>query len=320
MRSPVTLTQLGYIVAVAQHRHFGAAAESCFVTQPTLSMQIQKLEEELGIEIFDRRHQPVRTTLLGLKLIEQAKIVLAESLKLLSLSADETDQIASAINVGIIPTLSPSLAPKLVSSFQKKYPATEISLEEVQTKDLMARIKEGSLDIGLLVTPLDDPHIIERPLFYEPFNLYVSPDHPLAKKKTITSDDLNISELWLLSEGHCFRDQALTVCGDRRKRKTTGRAFFESGSLETLRKMVDQGGGYTLLPALAAGDVENARRLSQLREFSAPVPTREVSLIYSRVYKRKATLDAVAGALRAGLPASYLKPDLKKTERVTVTV
>lgn len=316
----MTLTQLGYIVAVAQHRHFGAAAESCFVTQPTLSMQIQKLEEELGIEIFDRTHQPVRTTPLGSKLIEQAQVVLAESMKLMSLSADETDAIAPKIQVGIIPTLSPSLAPKLVSWFHKKYPATEISLEEVQTKDLMTRIKEGSLDIGLLVTPLDDTHIIERPLFYEPFYLYVSPDHALAKKKTINSDDLNITDLWLLSEGHCFRDQALKVCGDRRKLKPTGRALFESGSLETLRKMVDQSGGYTLLPALASVDIEASRRSSQLREFSVPVPTREVSLIYSRVYKRKATLDAVASALQAGLPASYLKPDLKKTERIKMTL
>jgi LysR family hydrogen peroxide-inducible transcriptional activator len=316
----MTLTQLGYIVAVAQHRHFGAAAESCFVTQPTLSMQIQKLEEELGIEIFDRTHQPIKTTELGSKLVEQAQIVLAESAKLMSLSADEIDAIAPKIQVGIIPTLSPSLAPKLVSYFQRVHPATEISLEEVQTKDLMTRIKEGSLDVGLLVTPLEDSHIVERVLFYEPFNLYVSPDHPLSKQKTISSDDLNTTDLWLLSEGHCFRDQALKVCGDRRKRKPSGRALFESGSLETLRKMVDQGGGYTLLPALAAGDIDPARRSKQLREFALPIPTREVSLVHSRVYKRKATLDAIAKALQADLPPSYLKPDGKKTERVKMAL
>ncbi len=314
----MTLTQLGYIVAVAQHRHFGAAAEACFVTQPTLSMQIQKLEEELGIEIFDRTHQPVKTTPLGAELVAQAQIVLAEAEKLKSLSADETDVIASSIVIGIIPTLSPSLAPKLVSWFKANHPTTEISLEELQTKDLMARIKEGSLDVGLLVTPLDDSHIIERPLFYEPFALYVSPEHELAKKKQIESDDLQISDLWLLSEGHCFRDQALKVCGDRRKRKTGGRALFESGSLETLRKMVDQGGGYTLLPALSALDIEESRRKKQIREFAAPVPTREVSLIYSKVYKRKATLNAIATALTQGLPANYLKPESKKTERIRI--
>jgi LysR family hydrogen peroxide-inducible transcriptional activator len=312
----MTLTQLGYIVAVAKHRHFGAAAESCFVTQPTLSMQIQKLEEELGIEIFDRTHQPIRTTVLGAQLVQQAQIVLAESEKLKALSADETDSVAGSINIGIIPTLSPSLAPKLVSYFHTKYPATEISLEEVQTKDLMARIKDGSLDVGLLVTPLDDPHVIERPLFFEPFSLYVSPEHPLAKKKLIASDDLNITDLWLLSEGHCFRDQALKICVDRKKRKPSGRAFFESGSLETLRKMVDQGGGYTLLPALAAVDISESKRAAQLREFSKPVPIREVSLIYSRVYKRKATLDAIAVGIREGLPASYLKQESKKSLRI----
>ncbi len=194
----MTLTQLGYIVAVAQHRHFGAAAESCFVTQPTLSMQVQKLEEELGIEIFDRSHQPVKTTPLGAELIAQAQIVLAEAEKMMALSADETDAVASNIQIGIIPTLSPSLAPKLVAWFKLKYPETTISLEEVQTKDLMSRIKDGSVDVGLLVTPLDDSHIIERPLFYEPFCLYVSPEHELAKKKIISSDDLQSSDLWLL--------------------------------------------------------------------------------------------------------------------------
>lgn len=314
----MTLTQLGYIVAVAQHRHFGAAAESCFVTQPTLSMQVQKLEEELGIEIFDRSHQPVKTTPLGAELIAQAQIVLAEAEKMMALSADETDAVAGNIQIGIIPTLSPSLAPKLVAWFKQKYPETTISLEEVQTKDLMNRIKEGSLDVGLLVTPLDDSHIIERPLFYEPFCLYVSPEHELAKKKAISSDDLQISDLWLLSEGHCFRDQALKVCGDRRKRKTGGRALFESGSLETLRKMVDQSGGYTLLPALAVADIEEARRKKQVREFESPVPTREVSLVYSRVYKRKATLNAITTALQTDLPASYLKPESKKTERIRI--
>lgn len=314
----MTLTQLGYIVAVAQHRHFGAAAESCFVTQPTLSMQVQKLEEELGIEIFDRSHQPVKTTPLGAELIAQAQIVLAEASKMMALSADETDAVAENIQIGIIPTLSPSLAPKLVAWFKRKYPETTISLEEVQTKDLMSRIKEGSLDVGLLVTPLDDSHIIERPLFYEPFCLYVSPEHDLAKKKIISSDDLQISDLWLLSEGHCFRDQALKVCGDRRKRKTGGRALFESGSLETLRKMVDQSGGYTLLPALAVDDIEEARRKKQVREFESPVPTREVSLVYSRVYKRKATLNAITAALQADLPQSYLKPEAKKTERIRI--
>jgi LysR family transcriptional regulator, hydrogen peroxide-inducible genes activator len=315
----MTLTQLGYIVAVAQHRHFGAAAESCFVTQPTLSMQIQKLEEELGIEIFDRSHQPVKTTPLGAELIEQAQIVLAEAEKMKALSADETDSVAKTIQIGIIPTLSPSLAPKLASWFKNIHPETEISLEEVQTKDLMNRIKEGSLDVGLLVTPLDDSHIIERPLFYEPFCLYVAPEHDLAKKKIISSDDLNIGDLWLLSEGHCFRDQALKVCGDRRKKKHAGRAFFESGSLETLRKMVDQSGGYTLLPALAVADIEPTRRLKQVREFSSPVPTREVGLVYSRVYKRKATLNAIAKAIQANLPASFLKPEAKKIERIGMT-
>jgi LysR family hydrogen peroxide-inducible transcriptional activator len=255
-------------------------------------------------------------TPLGEQLVAQAQIVLAEAEKLKSLSADETDIVAGTIKVGIIPTLSPTLAPKLVAWFEKHFPETELSLEELQTKELMNRIKEGSLDVGLLVTPLDDGHIVEEPLFYEPFFVYVAPDHALAKKKSIESDDLSITDLWLLSEGHCFRDQSLKVCGDRRKRKSSGRAMFESGSLETLRKMVDLSGGYTLLPALSVADIEEGKRKRQIREFSKPVPTREVSLVHSRVYKRKATLKALAQAIQAGLPAHYLKPETSKTERI----
>lgn len=312
----MTLTQLSYIVAVAKHRHFGAAAESCFVTQPTLSMQVQKLEEELGIEIFDRSHQPISTTPLGAALVEQAQVVLAEADKLKALSAEEVDVIADVLKVGIIPTLSPTLAPKVVDWFSRHHPKTEIFLEELQTKDLMARLKDGSIDLGLVVTPLEDPHLIEKPLFYEPFYLYVSPDHPISKLKSVTPDSLHMDDLWLLTEGHCFRDQALKVCGDRKRRKTTSRAMFESGSLETLRKMVDRSGGYTLIPALTLEDLDESRRKKQVREFVAPAPSREVSLVHSRVYKRRATLEALSQAVREGLPKDYLKLDFKRQNRI----
>jgi LysR family hydrogen peroxide-inducible transcriptional activator len=312
----MTLTQLSYIVAVAKHRHFGAAAESCFVTQPTLSMQVQKLEEELGIEIFDRSHQPISTTPLGAALVEQAQVVLAEADKLKALSAEEVDVIADVLKVGIIPTLSPTLAPKVVDWFSRHHPKTEIFLEELQTKDLMARLKDGSIDLGLVVTPLEDPHLIEKPLFYEPFYLYVAPDHPISKLKSVTPDSLHMDDLWLLTEGHCFRDQALKVCGDRKRRKTTSRAMFESGSLETLRKMVDRSGGYTLIPALTLEDLDESRRKKQVREFVAPAPSREVSLVHSRVYKRRATLEALSQAVREGLPKDYLKLDFKRQNRI----
>lgn len=314
----MTLTQLSYIVAVAKHRHFGAAAESCFVTQPTLSMQVQKLEEELGIEIFDRSHQPISTTPLGAALVEQAQVVLAEADKLKALSAEEVDVIADVLKVGIIPTLSPTLAPKVVDWFSRHHPKTEIFLEELQTKDLMARLKDGSIDLGLVVTPLEDPHLIEKPLFYEPFYLYVAPDHPISKLKSVTPDSLHMDDLWLLTEGHCFRDQALKVCGERKRRKTTSRAMFESGSLETLRKMVDRSGGYTLIPALTLEDLDESRRKKQVREFVAPAPSREVSLVHSRVYKRRATLEALSQAVREGLPKDYLKLDFKRQNRIGI--
>lgn len=313
----MTLTQIEYVLAVAKHRHFGAAAQSCFVTQPTLSMQIAKLEDELGIEIFARGRQPIALTPLGEAIVEQARIVLAEADKLKALSAEEIETIATSIAVGVIPTLSPTLAPKLVAAFQKHHPATKLSLEELQTKDLVAKLKDGSLDVGVLVTPLHDSHIKERPLFYEPFCLYVSEQHTLAQRKSVRTEDLNQADLWLLSEGHCFREQALKLCDDRPKQRGSGgHASFESGSLETLKKMVDLSGGYTLLPALAIDDLSEAQKRKQVREFAAPVPTREVSLVYSRTYKRKATLDALAKALESGAASRFAKPDGKRITRV----
>jgi LysR family hydrogen peroxide-inducible transcriptional activator len=180
----------------------------------------------------------------------------------------------------------------------------------------MIRLKESSVDMGLVVTPLEDPLLVENPLFYEPFYLYLTPDHNLTKLKSITSENLSLEELWLLTEGHCFRDQALKVCGDRKRKKSSNRAMFESGSLETLRKMVDRSGGYTLIPALTLEDLDETRRRRQVREFVAPAPSREVSLVHSRVYKRRATIEAVSLAIRENLPKEYLKLDAKKLNRV----
>lgn len=309
----MTLSQLSYIVAVANHRNFGAAADASHVTQPTLSMQIQKLEEELGVVLFDRSAQPIRLTPIGEQIIAQSRLVLAEAQKIHSLTQAEKSDVRGAISIGVIPTLAPYVLPLFIKSFSEHFPHAQITIEELQTQQIIERMKADSLDVGLLVTPLHQTHLVEHVLFYEPFQLYVSPSHPLYGEKKINEGDLSSKDVWLLSEGHCFRDQAIALCGDNKKRASRGKATkdsislkFESGNLETLKKMVDQSSGFTLLPLLAANEVSGERR-KQLKDFQTPVPTREVSLVHSRIYKKLAVVDALIDAIRKALPPELLK-------------
>jgi LysR family hydrogen peroxide-inducible transcriptional activator len=314
----MTLTQLSYLVAVAQYRNFGAAAESCFITQPTLSMQIQKIEEELGVVVFDRSQQPIRATAVGEQIIAQARIVLSEAQKIRDLTTAEQNDVRGPISIGVIPTLSPYVLPLFIQKFIDTYPRAEVSIEELQTQQIVDRLKSDQLDVGLLVTPLHNTAVIEHPLFYEPFLLYVSPRHPLSAAKQVREKDLSTKDIWLLSEGHCFRDQVINLCGERarsvRGHRTNLR--FESGNLETLKKMVDQGDGYTLLPLLAARDVPEGVRKKQLKEFQAPVPTREVSLVHSKLYKKRATIDALIAMIRDSVPEDLLKLKAGRYHRV----
>ncbi|MES2855181.1 MAG: LysR substrate-binding domain-containing protein, partial [Bdellovibrionota bacterium] len=304
----MTLTQLSYLVAVAQHRNFGAAADASHVTQPTLSMQIQKIEEELGVIVFDRSHQPIRMTAVGELIVEQARIVLAESQKIHDLTNQEQNEVRGPLSIGVIPTLSPYVLPLFIRKFSDKFPNAEVSVEELQTQQIVERLKLDTLDVGLLVTPLHNPNVIEHPIFYEPFLLYLSPKHPLSGEKKVKEKDLSSRDVWLLSEGHCFRDQVLNLCGDRRRAGPGSHNLrFESGNLETLKKMVDQGEGYTLLPLLAARDIEEGPKRKQLKEFQAPVPSREVSLVHGKLYKKRATVDALLSEIRAALPEDLLK-------------
>jgi LysR family hydrogen peroxide-inducible transcriptional activator len=313
----MTLTQLGYIAAVAQHRNFGAAADACHVTQPTLSMQIQKLEEELGVVIFDRSQQPIRATAVGEQILSQARIVLSESHKIMDLTSAEKNDVRGPISIGVIPTLSPYVLPLFIQQFSTRFPLAEVSVEELQTQQIVDRLKNDSLDIGLLVTPLHNSAIIEHPLFYEPFLLYVSPKHPLASAQKVKQKDLSSKDVWLLTEGHCFRDQVINLCGHRgRGGSLHGNLRFESGNLETLKKMVDQGNGYTLLPLLAAKDIQDSNKKKQLKEFQSPVPTREVSLVHGKLYKKRATVDALITEIRSAMPAELVRTKQGKIQIV----
>lgn len=295
----MTLIQFEYIVAVDNYRHFGRAAAACFVTQPTLSMQIHKLEDQLGVIIFDRSKQPVVPTDIGKRIIAQARTVINESKKVKELVDDEKGEVAGELTIGIIPTLSPYLLPLFINAFIEKYPHVKVKVEELITEQVVNKLKNELLDIGVIVTPYDDPGLITKPLFYEEFFGYVSKRSSLYEKKELTSDGIPSEEVWLLNEGHCFRDQVLNVCQSYKERDSQFK--YESGSLEALKRIVDKHGGMTLLPELATLDFDKSTK-EKLRPFSNPKPVREVSLVMHRSYLKRKLVEALHKEILASIP------------------
>lgn len=296
----MTLTQLSYIVAVDKYKNFGHAADSCSITQPTLSMQIQKLEDELGVILFDRSSQPIQTTQAGKILIAQARVILNESQKFSDLALEDKGEVHGEVSIAIIPTLAPYLLPLFLSKFSKKHPDLQINIEELQTHQILDRLKSNSLDIAILVTPIEDAKIISTPLFYEPFLVYASEKNNLYQKSKVSQADLSANDMWMLTEGHCFRDQTLAVCKSKKKSADDKKNIkFESGSIETLRRMVDQENGFTLIPYLASTELSN---LKKIKEFTSPIPTREVSLVHSVFYKRDALKSSLIDVIQKCLP------------------
>lgn len=294
----MTITQLEYVLAVEKYRHFKKAAESCHISQPTLSMQIQKLEEELEIMIFDRSKSPVLVTQEGQAFINQGRVVYREYLKLLEVAKNSNAEVSGAFKLGVIPTLSPYIIPLFVDSFQKKYPEVELVIEEMKTEDILDSLTKDEIDGGLLVTPLQDKTLIEKVLYYEKFHLFFNPKHELLKKKRIKESELNAQEVWLLNEGHCFRNQVLKIC---KMKKGHRQSLFESGSLETLRNMVIKTSGYTIIPEMSLEGLPNAQR-KLTREFCRPVPTREVSLVYARSFYKEKIINALEDSIISNLP------------------
>lgn len=283
----VSLIQLTYIVAVDNYRHFATAAEKCFVTQPTLSMQIQKLEDELGVLIFDRSKQPVIPTDIGKDIIDQARIVLQEASRIEDLIKIKKNEISGDFRVGIIPTIAPYLLPLFIESFLLKYPKVNLIIDEIQTPVILDKLHKEQIDVGIMATPLYQKDLIEKPLYYEPFIAYVPGEHRLFDKDKITPEDLNINDMLLLQEGHCFRGHALQLCKENADPMTSRNIKFEGGNLETLKKLVEKNLGMTLLPYLAVREMEGTPQYDYLREFYPPVPKREISLVYLRAYLKK---------------------------------
>ena len=295
----MTLVQLEYIVAVDEKRHFAEAAKMCFVTQPTLSMQIQKLEDQLEVQIFDRSKHPVMPTKIGNDIIKQARVVLNEATKIKKAISDEKGAMSGVLKVGIIPTLSPYLLPLFIKSFIETYPKIHLEVQELITDQIIDKIEKNQLDIGIIVTPIDHENMEEYPLFYEEFVAYVSTVNSLYKKLEIEPKDINLEDVWVLNEGHCFRNQVLNICKPRKS--LTEKFRFECGSLVALKKIVDHHDGLTLLPELATLDMADSE-LEKVRTFSSPVPVREVSLVVHKSFVKQGFTKALYNSIKESIP------------------
>jgi LysR family hydrogen peroxide-inducible transcriptional activator len=300
----MTLVQLEYIVAVDTYRSFVAAAEKCFVTQPTLSMQIQKLEESLGVKIFDRSRQPVVPTEVGLKIIEQARIVLMESKKINEILQEKKGELEGELRVGVIPTVAPYLLPDVITAFLKKYPKVKLQIWEYTTERIVHELKQGLLDCGILSTPLTESYILETPIFYETFVAYVSEKSNLYQKKVLSTDDIGEEKLWLLNEGHCMRGQVLNICNYKHNYGSEGTFEYNTGSVETLKRMVDINSGITILPELSIMSY-NEDELAHVRYFKAPEPVREISVVTTQNFVKKQAVNTLINEILEIVPERF---------------
>ena len=299
----MTITQLQYVLAIAEHKNFTKAAEKCFVTQPTLSTQIQKLEEELDVLIFDRNKKPIELTDVGRKIVLQAKNIVNESDRIKDIVDQQKGFVGGEFKIGIIPTVMPTLLPMFLKTFIKKYPKMVLQIEELTTEDIITKIMDGHLDAAIVSTPLENEKIRERVLYYEPFVAYVPSEHRLSSKKKIDTSDLEIDDMLLLEDGHCFRDGVINLCKTFKKHADDN-FQLESGSIETLVKLSNEGLGMTLLPYLHTLDLNNKLQ-ENLRHFNEPTPAREVSIIHHKSELKMHIIEAlhktISGIIRGAI-------------------
>jgi LysR family hydrogen peroxide-inducible transcriptional activator len=299
----MTITQLQYVLAVAEHKNFTLAAEKCFVTQPTLSMQIQKVEEELKIQIFDRSKKPIQLTEIGQKIVNQAKNIVNEADRMQDIVEQQKGFIGGEFRLGIIPTIMPTLLPMFLNNFIKKYPKVKLIIEELNTDEIITKLKNGHLDAAIAATPLMEEKIKEIVLYFEPFMAYIPQSHKYNSKTEIEVSDLDINEILLLQDGHCFRDGILNLCKNVNK-SDFSHFQLESGSFETLIKLADEGLGITLLPYLHTLDIKDSNKV-KLKHFVEPKPAREVSLIFPKTELKIQIIDAlratIAGVIKGAI-------------------
>lgn len=300
-----SITQLEYVLAVHKLGHFAKAAEACHVTQPTLSMQIQKLEADLGAVIFDRSKKPILLTDVGRRLVAQIQAILFEVRKIDDIIRTEQHQgTQGELVLAVIPTVAPYLLPRVLPVLEKQYPLMTLTIKEMQTDRIVEALNDDEIDVGILATPLDISKIIEIPLYFEPFYVLCRKGQAYADLKKIKYSALRPDQIWLLEEGHCMRNQTLDICAAKKEKGASRKYKFESGSLETLKNLVDSYGGYTLLPQLAT---ESLGASSRLIPFERPIPAREIGLVYRREHYKTELIEALADAVVKSLPSDLQK-------------
>ncbi|MCC6624963.1 MAG: hydrogen peroxide-inducible genes activator [Deltaproteobacteria bacterium] len=298
-----SITQLQYIVALHRTGHFGRAAAECHVSQPTLSSLVAKAEEELGVVLFDRRTKPIVPTEPGLALIVLAQEVVTAHARLIAAAAGAAEASGQLV-LGVIPTLAPYVLPWFLGPLVERYPRVSLTLEERTTADIIDEIRTLWMDAGILATPLGEPALESRVLFYDPFYVYAEAGSALLEADEVAVADLDPAGLWLLEDGHCFRNQVIHLCGGD-TRRALGSVRFEAGSFETLRALIDAAGGFTLVPESYARTLTPGVRLARVRPLREPTPVREVSLVSHRSSWKAALLEAIAGILRARVPRCF---------------
>ncbi|GGG48102.1 transcriptional regulator [Croceivirga lutea] len=312
----MTITQLQYVLAVAEHQNFTLAAEKSFVTQPTLSMQVQKLEDELGILIFDRSKKPISITEIGKKIVAQAKNIVAEAERIKDIVDQDKGYVGGEFILGIIPTVMPTLLPMFLQTFVKKYPKVKLVIKEQNTDELIRNLQDGHLDAGIAATPLSIEFLKERPLYYEPFVGYVPTNHRLAQNPELEVNDLAIEDILLLQDGHCFRDGVINLCSST-KNRLEDNFQIESGSFETLVNLSNEGMGMTLLPFLNTLELDEKKK-KNLRHFKAPSPAREISLIYHKNELKIQIIDALKDVISSVVRGAITFQDVKIISPVSI--
>lgn len=310
----MNIQQLEYIIAVDNHRHFAKAAEASFVTQPTLSMMIQKLEDELNIKIFDRSQLPVQPTPIGTQIINQARVIVSQVKQIKEIIQEEKGVVQGAFRLGIIPTIAPYLLPKLMLEHDINGFDIELIIEETTTAQIIEKLLNGSLDGAILATPLKNDKIQEHPIYYEKFYAYISPkETSLYAKKELEEDDINISNLWLLEEVHCFRSQILKICNLRKRRNKASHNLFtyEAGSINTLINIVDSNNGLTIIPEMAIDDLTE-RQQQNVRPFKGITPVREISLVTRKDFLRERVVKIIIDEAKKSVPTLLLNEKLKE--------
>lgn len=307
----MTLQQLEYILAVNQFRHFAKAAEYCRVTQPTLSAMIQKLEEELDTRIFDRSQQPVCPTPVGIHIIEQAQNILVQANRIKNIIEEEKHSLTGTFKLGILPTVAPYLLPRFFPQLMKKYPNLDIRVVEMKTNDIKKALQTGEIDAGIVASLAGMEELQQTPLFYEQFFAYVSREDALFNNEVIRTSDLNVEQLWLLDEGHCFRDQLVRFC--QMKSARASQLAYHLGSMETFMRMVESGKGVTFIPELAVLQLGNAQK-ELVRSFAIPCPTRQVVLLTNKNFIRHTLLEVLVKEIKLSVPKEMLS--LKATQAV----